>query len=39
MFEKPRKYSLGELVRLSNDETVADVIPADDVIERWLLTD
>ena len=39
VFEKPRKYSLGELVRLSNDETVADVIPADDVIERWLLTD
>lgn len=39
MFEKPRKYPLGKLVWLFHNETVADVVPADYMVERLLLTD
>jgi hypothetical protein len=39
VLEKSRKYSLSELVRLFHNETVADVVPADYMVERWLLTD
>lgn len=37
MFKEPRQYPLCEFVWLPNDETVADVIPADNVIQGGIL--
>ena len=37
MFEEPRQYLFSELVRLSNDKAVADIIPADNVIQGGIL--